>query len=266
MSISRHQAVGAYQRWKPTDFDDDDADAVAPPSPAAPGHERPARTAVPEAEAAAAAAAAIAELPPDLKLPTAEDIERMHEEIHAAAFAEGQQQGFAEGHAAGVEAGREQGYAEGQAQAHEEAARLGALANDLEQAFAGLDRDVAEELMALAIEMARQMVRRTLAEHPESILDTIRAALTQLPQANAHIRLHPEDLALVRTHLSEGPGGQTSHRLQEDPALGRGEFRIEVAGAQIDGTLETRWRRILESIGRERARWQVADDDGEARS
>lgn len=261
MSISRHQAVGAYRRWEPPDFDAEDARAART------------RPAPPPADAPPAGAEA-AELPPGVKLPTAEEIERLHEEVRAAAFEEGQRegqrQGFEAGQRAGVEAGRSagleagyaEGYAAGQAQAADEAARIGALASDLEQAISGLDREVAEELMGLAIEMARQMVRSTLAQHPESILETIRSALAQLPQGSAHIRLNAEDLALVRAHLGESPSGQPGHRLQEDAGLGRGEFRIDTGGAQIDGTLETRWRRVLESIGRERARWQLPEADG----
>lgn len=266
MSISRHQAVGAYRRWEPPDFDAEDERAARTRPPPAPAD---APAAPPPAGVEAAAAV---ELPPGVKLPTAEEIERLHEAVRAAAFDEGQRQGFEAGrsagfeagHGAGLEAGHAEGYAAGQARAAEEAARIGALASDLEQAFSGLDREVAEELMALAIEMARQMVRSTLAQHPESILETIRSALAQLPQGSAHIRLNADDLALVRVHLGEPPSGQPGHRLQEDAGLGRGEFRIDSGGAQIDGTLETRWRRVLESIGRERARWQLpaADCDG----
>lgn len=261
MSISRHQAVGAYRRWEPTDFDAEER-APTPAAPAATPGKPPPASASPPPPAEAELAAEVMELPPDLKLPTAEEIERMHEEVRAAAFEEGQRQGFEAGHAAGLEAGYTEGHAAGQAQAAEEAARIGALAGDLEHAFAGLDQEVAEELMALAIEMARQMVRTTLAQHPESILETLRSALSQLPQTNASIRLNTEDLALVSAYLAEQPPGQIHHRLQEDASLQRGEFRIETSGAQIDGTLETRWRRVLESIGRERARWQLpADED-----
>ena len=277
MSISRHQAVGAYRRWEPEDFDapagaagsapaadgfasTDPAGAAlnapspavhmpaAPaPSPAPP----PARDAAPPPPAAEAAPA----LPPDFHLPTAEEIERMHDEMRRAGFEEGR----AAGHAEGLEAGRAEGYAEGRAQAEAEAARLAGLADSLDEALRELDGEIAEQLMALAIEMARRMVRLTLAEHPEAILETVRSALLQLPQGHAHIQLHPDDLALVREHLGEQLA-HAGHRLQEDARLARGECRIDGQGAQVDATLETRWRRVLESIGHERARWHVAEE------
>ncbi len=286
MSISRHQAVGAYQRWEPDSFDDEqvggdegskrglrkpsEPQAPAPPRSDpdlrdTPGNESTQAWASAPSLTEDAASPAAAEdafdgaLPADFKLPTAADIERMHEDIRAAAKEEGRQEGHAEGYAAG----HEQGYAQGKAQAEAEAARLAGLTEQLEQALTGIDHEVAEELMALAIELARQMVRETLAQHPESILGTIRLALQQLPQGHAHIHLHPDDLALVRKHSGEqlSHGGQ---RLQEDATLVRGDCRVDAGGAQVDATLETRWRRVLEALGREHALFTVSDEPTQA--
>lgn len=255
MSISRHQAVGAYRRWQPTDFDAEDDDVTPPPLPAATleADLPPAAAGAPEG---APAAAPEPTLPADFHLPTAEEIERMHDEMRRAGFEEGHR----EGHAEGLEAGRAEGYAEGKARAEAEAQRLVALADGLDQALRSVDGEIAEELMALAIEMARRMVRLTLDEHPETILETVRSALLQLPQGHTQIQLHPDDLALVRESLGEQLA-HAGHRLQENAGLARGECRIDGQGAQVDATLETRWRRVLESIGHERARWQVADAD-----
>ncbi|MFT3758703.1 flagellar assembly protein FliH [Thauera sp.] len=253
MSISRHQAVGAYRRWTPEDFDA--PEELSPPQ---------------EAELAPAAAIESGplpdtpepdyELPPDLKLPTAEEIERMQEDIRNAAREEGWREGHDAGLAAGMAEGERKGHEEAKARTEAEAARVLALADQLEQSLASIDREVAEELMALAIELARQMVHSTLHLHPETVLDTIRTALQQLPQGNAQIRLHPDDLALVRENLGDQLA-QAGHRLQEDFDLQRGECRIDTQGAQLDATLETRWRRVLESLGRDHMRFSPADAD-----
>lgn len=258
MSISRHQAVGAYRRWEPTDFDAEDGDGTAAraPSPAPPSWPAAAPEAGLPPTDSAPVPASEPTLPPDFHLPTAEEIERMHDEMRRAGFEEGRR----EGHAEGLEAGRAEGYAEGKARAEAEAQRLVALADGLDEALRSVDGEIAEELMALAIEMARRMVRVSLAEHPETILETVRSALLQLPQGHAQIQLHPDDLALVRENIGE-QFAQAGHRLQENARLARGECRIDGQGAQVDATLETRWRRVLESIGHERARWQVADAD-----
>ncbi len=231
MSITRHQAVGAYRRWEPPSFNEDGEAPAEPVESAAP---EPA----PEPEPA---------LPPDFQFPTAEELERMQDEARAEARREGYDAGFAEGRAAG--------YAEGGAQARAEAERLAALAGQLEDAFAGLDAQVTEELMGLALALTRKMVRGTLAERPEAIVDTIRAALHELPHGNARIRLHPDDAALVRDHLGEQLG-HGEHRLLEDESITRGGCLLEAGGTQVDASVETRWRRVIESLGRSETAWE----------
>lgn len=247
MSISRHQAVGAYRPWAPPAFDGGNEP------------EQPQEEQAPPEQEAAAPAEPVPDIDPALlaglnSLPTAAELERMHEEARAAGHAEGHAAGQREGLAAGHEEGFRKGYEEGQTLARQEAARLAELAGNLDQALAHLDAEVAEELMALSIEIARQMVQHTLRDAPDSVVETVRAALGQLPQNHAQIRVHPDDAALVREHLGE----QLAHagqRVVEDSTISRGGCRIESAGAQIDATMETRWRRILENLGRHDAQW-----------
>ncbi|MBR0564531.1 flagellar assembly protein FliH [Azoarcus sp. L1K30] len=243
MSISRHQAVGAYRRWEPTAFDADPAARPAPPD----ARTEPTPEAVVDTPPEQAPEPS---LPEGFHFPTADEIERMHEDARSAGHAEG----FAEGHSAGQKAGYDAGYAEGKARAEAEAARLRELADELDQAMERIDDEVADELLALSIEIARQVLQHTLAAHPDRVLDTIRAALQQLPQTHAQIRLHPDDLALAREQLGEQVG-HGNHRLVEDATIARGGCRVEASGAQIDATMETRWRRVLESLGKEDAEW-----------
>ena len=100
-----------------------------------------------------------------------------------------------------------------------------------------------------AIEVARQMVRNSLETHPESTAELIREALLQLPQAHALIHLHPEDVTMARDYLGEQLT-HAGHRLIEDPSVSRGGVRIDAAGSQIDATVQTRWRRIMDNLGR----------------
>lgn len=249
MSISRHQAVGAYRPWAPPAFDE----AEAPPA------EEPT---APEAVAADPEPAAAEPIDPELfggiSLPTAEELERMHEEARAAGhdegYAAGEQAGREAGYQAGHEEGLRAGYAEGKTRAEEEATRLGALIQALDTAVGGIDAEISEEVLALAIEIARQMVQHTLLERPEAVVETVRSALAQLPQNHAQIRLHPDDAALVREHLGE----QLAHagqRVVEDATVTPGGCRIDSPAAHIDATMETRWRRILQNLGRDHAEW-----------
>ncbi len=167
-----------------------------------------------------------AETPPEP--PSREEIERI--------CAEARQEGYADG------------YAAGEAAVREEARRLAKAAETLEQALAEFDQQVADELLALAIEIARQVVRAEIAARPEHIVAVVQQALAQLPHQHAVIYLHPDDAALVRSHAGDQLT-HAGHRILEDVRLKRGDCTIESGNTQIDATLATRWRRVIESVG-----------------
>ncbi|MBL8503532.1 MAG: flagellar assembly protein FliH [Rhodocyclaceae bacterium] len=162
------------------------------------------------------------------KLPTAEDIERIHRDAH--------KQGF------------DAGYEEGTARARMEALRLHTLVEQLDGALAEFDQKVAEELLGLALEVARQVLRQAIAARPETILEVVKEALLQLPHQHAALYLHPEDASLVRSYLGDQLA-HAGHRLHEEPAMARGGVRVDAGGSHLDASVETRWRRVIESMG-----------------
>lgn len=273
MSITRHQAVGAFQRWEPPSFDEPAQPLPDAAEPAVEGGYNPAQQDYDnrgETDAAAPDALATAHI----NLPTADEIEAIYEQARA----EGQATGHAEGYQAGLEQGRAEGYQQGleqglqegqqqglqqgleQGQAQglqivqEQAEQLAGVVNKLREAVTEVDQAVAEELVALAIEVARQIVHRTLAEYPDTILETVRRALQQLPQNAISIHLHPEDAALVQQHLAEQLE-HGEHHIVEDAQLSRGDCVLETATSRVDATLHTRWRRVLADLGQEQVDW-----------
>ncbi|MGL1833361.1 flagellar assembly protein FliH [Rhodocyclaceae bacterium SMB388] len=237
MTVTRHQAVGAYQRWRPESFDErTETDPAVPGEPAAKADTPPV---APAAEPPPHAAAA----EPMFALPTAEEIERMYEHAHD------------EGYQAGFDEGRSAGLADGQAEVRQQADRLAELVRNMDAALDLIDGDIAQEVAALAVAIARQVVRHTLADHPTTISETVREALQQLPQGKARIRIHPDDAALVREYL-EDQLEQGHHTLVEDDGIHRGGCRLESAGCEIDATVETRWRRVLQGMGRTDTDWE----------
>lgn len=167
---------------------------------------------------------------PPLVLPTAADIEQMHLEAHQQGYAAGQEEALALGRAS--------------------AARIDAVMGTLQQALADLDQQVADRLLATAVEIAGQMVRQSLHIKPELLLPVVREAISVLHTASGHPALfvNPDDAALIRTHLGE----QLAHnnwRIIEDSSITAGGCRVELAASEVDATYETRWRRVIESMG-----------------
>lgn len=211
------EKLTAYQRWEVAAFDEAERDA-----------ERDAKSAASTDSEGSPPESASQDEP--VVLPTASDIERMHLEAH--------QQGYAAGHE------------EGLAQLRASATRIDALLRSLQESLAELDQKVADRLLATALEIASQVLRHSLRIKPELLLPVVKEAIALLYTHAGHPALfvHPDDAALIRTHL----GDQLAHnnwRIIEDTSLSPGGCRAELGSSEVDATLETRWRRVLESIG-----------------
>jgi flagellar assembly protein FliH len=229
------EQLTAWERWELAAFDEE---------------EKAARAA---AEAAAAAAAApVEETPPPPPLPTAEEIEQMYEEARQSGYTAG----FDEGKSAGYEAGYAAGQSEGNAFATAQAQRIQAIADNLASALGGCEQQVADQLLEVAVELARQMLRSSLKHQPELILPVVREAIAAMPTSHSHplLFVHPDDARLVRERLGEALQ-HSGWKLVEDLHLTPGGCRVEVGASEVDATVETRWRRVLEAIGT-RADWQ----------
>jgi flagellar assembly protein FliH len=179
-----------------------------------------------------------------MKLPTAEEFENMQ--------VKAREEGFQSGQLAGHEEGFKAGYAEGSHKAALETEQLASLVISMGKALQEVDRDVAQGLLDLSLELAQQMVHQVLKVNPEILLPIVRDAISGLPHFNpgAHIVLHPEDAEIVRNRMGE----QLAHsgwKIFEDALIAKGGVRIETANSQIDATVETRWKRITENLGQD---------------
>ena len=184
------------------------------------------------------------EVPPAFKLPTVDEIERMHEEARA--------NGYEVGHAEGKLAGEQ----EMQDAAKVQSERFGALLGNLENALGEVEQSVAEQLLALALEIAAQITRGSIAANTEMLLPVVREAIAALPLNHAHLtlRLNPVDAAHVRTHLGE-QFTQAGTQIIEDKEITPGGCLLQAGTSEVDATIETRWKRVLESSGTEPQEW-----------
>lgn len=171
---------------------------------------------------------------PGTHLPTAAQIEQLHEQA--------QQEGYAVG------------YREGAAKAAAEAARLQQIAGTLTEECLRFDQRLGEDLLALALSISKQVMRETLKVRPELVLAVINEVLGQVSQTQQHVQLvlHPEDAALVRERLTD-QFSRSGWEIAEDGAMQRGGCRLKTPDCDIDATLESRWQRVAAAIGNEHA-------------
>lgn len=220
------EKLGGFQRWQVNSFDPPRPETAPPVEPPPPAVE------------------ASVEEAPAFVLPTAEDIERMHEESRATGY----QAGYEEGRQAAEEACRTAAMAE--------AGRLTALIDTFQAALDELDQNVAEHLLALATEIATQMISGSIAVKEDVLLPIIREAIAALPLQHGHVtlRLNPADAALVRAQIGEQLA-QSNAQIIDDSEISPGGCLVRAGTSEVDATIETRWKRVLEAIGTEPKAW-----------
>ncbi|WP_420213861.1 flagellar assembly protein FliH [Janthinobacterium fluminis] len=192
------------------------------------------------------------ELPPPLEYPTQEEIDAIREDARAAAHAEGLAAGHAEGYAAGHAEGHAEATAIGKAASAIELAHLQSIAVEFGTAVAEADQLIANEVLELALQLAKGMLKTALRVKPELVLPVVREAIEYLPvlQQPALLMLHPEDAGVVREGIGEeiDKGGW---RLVEDPTIERGGCKIDTASNQIDAQTSARWARLSHALGKD---------------
>jgi flagellar assembly protein FliH len=150
-----------------------------------------------------------------------------------------------EGFQVGLAAGRGQAAAE----LAEERARLGALLQALAEPLAAVDQQVTDELVGLACDIARQLLRRELATDPGQIVAVVRETLALLPVAERRVtlQLHPDDAELVERVLVKDNDGMP-WKIQQDPLLTRGGCRVSTGDSRIDATVESRLGAVIARV------------------
>lgn len=222
MSDTPKELQTAYQRWEMNSFGDERPSVVAkrtPPPPAGPVIE-------PLTEA---------------------DLEAIREVVRE----EARLIGYDEGHTSGYADGLAMGRAESAATAAIELEHFKTIAVTFGTAVAEADEVIANDVLELALHLARGMLRTALDVKPELVIPVIREAIGYLPvlQQPALLMLNPDDAVLIRAAMAEelDKGGW---RVVDDPQVIRGGCKIDTASNQIDAQAASRWQRLTQALGK----------------
>lgn len=175
-------------------------------------------------------------------------------------------------HQAGYAAGMAQGRAQAEVALQQQmAAFLAGQAQDAAQTFSALfsatqaQLDAAQQTMAqgvleLSCELARQVLRQELSVNPNVLLPVIHEALEMLgaEHRSALVRLHPADHEALKG-LIPSEFSDMALTLRADVSLQPGGCVVESAGMVVDASLKKRWLRAVATLGLETA-WENASE------
>lgn len=170
------------------------------------------------------------------------------EEIYRQAKEEGHAAGFQEGHTAGHQEGRQLAETEVKAEVEQMHTLISALNKELNT----IDQNVAQDLLALALSLAKKMISKALQVNPEHIIPIVQEAMRHLPHTShpPKLILHPDDAKLIGKYLSDQPS-QSDWEICEDEQLEKGGCCIKTTGCEIDASVPAKWQQIVSTIGQD---------------
>ena len=130
---------------------------------------------------------------------------------------------------------------------------MNALFEAHERELDRLNKDLGRAVIALAVDLARHITRAHVDVREDAVLPVVRDALALLREdaTPSRLLLAPDDASLVERDL--GPTlAERGCRIVADPALDRGECRLEAPHTQVDATLAARWQKAISPLGETR--------------
>jgi len=169
-------------------------------------------------------------------------------EIYRQAEEKGHAAGFQEGHTAGHQEGRQLAETEVKTEVEQIHTLLSALNKELNE----IDQNVAQDLLTLALSLAKKMVSKALQVNPELIIPIVQEAMRHLPHTShpPKLILHPDDAELIGKYFNNQQS-QSDWEICEDEHIETGGCCIKTSGSEIDASTATRWQQIVYTIGQE---------------
>jgi flagellar biosynthesis/type III secretory pathway protein FliH len=171
---------------------------------------------------------------------------------HAQGFSEGKSEGLARGMQEGRDAGRQQALDEHRAQLTQVIAGLTSAMTDVEASRTELEAAALEEVVALAVAVARRVTKRQGLIEPEVLTENLREAMKLVVHGgDVKVAIHPTqrqalDAALPALRLEFPRLGHVE--LSDDSSVEPGGCRILAGVGQVDATLDEQLDRVVADL------------------
>lgn len=146
-----------------------------------------------------------------------------------------------------AQAAFQQGLQQGETGARQQAAvqvdgaiqRLAKSVEELSGTKPRYRHEAEQELVKLALAIARRILHRELTIDPGAMLGLVKAALGKIDMREIHrVRVHPEHAAMLKQHL-ERMGAPRQLDVESDASLERGAAILETSRGILDASADT---------------------------
>jgi flagellar assembly protein FliH len=160
--------------------------------------------------------------------------------------AEGKQRGYEQG----LKQGRDEAFAQMQPQLEQVQKTWSDVAGRFEQIRESLHNDARQALLELSLRLAEKVIQRSIDVDPTVVVDQVSAALAHVLGAyDVSVRIHPQDRPIMELATPDllTEFSQLKHiALVDDDNIRPGGCIVNYGQGQIDATLDTQLRRIVE--------------------
>jgi len=149
--------------------------------------------------------------------------------------------GYAEGYAAGMQAAR------ATLDSHKKSLQL--ISDSLQTEISQFSQTMAEEVLKLALDLTKAMVRQAQTVHPELVIPVIQEALNRLPPMVHPIQMlvNSDDARLLKDAFADEIAS-FGLKIRVDNTLSGGGCKLETTASQVDATVESRWKRLSHAL------------------
>ncbi len=179
---------------------------------------------------------------PEIKPPTADEVEA----IRRAAYEEGLQEGREAGRAEGFQAG----FKSGEAEIKATITRLGQIARVLLEPIPAQDDELEQVVLQMVERICKRVVHRELILDSSQVLLVVREALDCLHPGAQRIRIHlnPADAAIVLQGLRDAGELEEGWRIVPHPTITPGGCIVETDTSMVDARAEKRLASVLQQV------------------
>jgi len=168
------------------------------------------------------------------------EVSKIFESVRQEAYNKGMQEGFAVG------------MAKARQQAIVEKEHFVKITQSFNEALEQADEQIADDVLSLALDIAKSMLKVKLNVDPAAVLPVVVDAIHYLPyvQKPARILVHHDDAQIIREYLGDEIASQ-QWQILEESNIERGGCLVETGANQIDASNEVRWKRISDALAQD---------------